>query len=235
MAIDVTREYVSHGGLTIHLRPIPGRLINLAISRLEEELRSEGLPLDPPTYEIPAFGSSTVSVPLAEDLLEVEDDPEETERRKTVWKAHQEALAKLSKESSKATQSALLGLGARFNMPADEEWLTEVEWVTNGAPVPENPIDRRVFFLLHYALTDMEVQIVVGQLQMMSVGMMASESDVASFRGGFQGKMARGLRAAIAAFNEGDEEEQMDSEPDAPGSTSDDGLEVDAEAMGLDE
>jgi len=233
MSTDVQHTYVTKGGLTIRLKSVSGRLIALAQSAVEAEFREAHRPIDPPSFTAVVFGGEEAEFPLTEDLLDAPGDEKETQRRKAAWAAHKQALEDLEDEHGKVQTSALLGLGCKFDMPSDDAWIAEVMWATNGKPIPENPIDRRVFFLLNYAMDEVEIQMLLSQLQMLSAGMNPSEQDVASFRGGILSKMERATRKAIAGVVATDDK-QVDSKPDVPGSTGDAGVAHDADAVGRD-
>jgi hypothetical protein len=114
--------YVTENGTHLELQAISLYEIDLIKDGTKEKWRKRGEPVDPPTYTIETVGGGKVTKPLTADILEVEDDEAETERRKNEWSLHENALDRMREEISKLITDLFLdGIVNITEVP--QEWI----------------------------------------------------------------------------------------------------------------
>jgi len=183
---DTIREFTTAEGITLKLRPVSAHLLLLAQIPVEDDFRARGEPIDPPTYTSRPNAAGEISeLPLTAEILNTfADDPQEKDV-KAKWARYLAARGKLAEAQAEARLQAELALGIDFDIPDDEEtreWFEQVEqWLR--VPVPSNPQDRKVFYLIHKPiLTALEIQEVEAQISMLSSGVAVDPQQVALFR-----------------------------------------------------
>ncbi len=131
-------------GRMVYVKSISLLELTEAEQGLEKHFRAKGEPLDPPNYTVKVAGGGELDYPLTADILET-DDPEETERRKTAWAAHVDAVGRYNAENGRNTQKIILE-GVDADVPADGIW--EARMRRRYIEVPDDPILKRQKYLL---------------------------------------------------------------------------------------
>jgi hypothetical protein len=116
----------------------------ISISMLEMEAmqqnvitdyKQRGEPIEPPTYEVEVAGGGTQPHPLTINNLEVEDNPDETTRRKVAWALHQDALDRMNEEMNSIRTGMILE-GIDIQEINDDKWFARMKRL--GVKLPEN-------------------------------------------------------------------------------------------------
>ena len=172
--------------MTLKLRPVSTHLLQLALPPIEDDFRARGEPIDVPTYTSnPDAAGDKTELPLsAESISTFAGDPQEKDV-KAKWAQYTTAQAKLVAAQAEAQLQAQLALGIEFEVPDDDEtreWFDQIEsWLR--IPVPTNPRDRKVFYLIHRPiLSALEIQEIQAQINMLSAGVNVDPQQVALFR-----------------------------------------------------
>jgi hypothetical protein len=145
--------YVTVGGTKVFYKPMSFVKQGKIKQGLELDYRERGEPLDTPKVEVAVFGDETIEVDLSEANIEVEDNPEETARRKELWAAHIDALGRLKKDLKEAENNQLFK-AILTQLPEDESWIAEQKAL--HIRVPEDPEKRRQHYIETEVLTSME-------------------------------------------------------------------------------
>jgi hypothetical protein len=126
-------------GEKVEYGPIALDDLQLAQNAVEEEYRSRGEPIDPPTYEVDILGGEKEYHPHTEETIK--DAPEEEE---VAWREHKEALTRM--QDSIQERTALIFLDAiKVQLPKDDKWIKRRKQLFNEN-IPEDEEER----LLHY-------------------------------------------------------------------------------------
>lgn len=100
-----THEFKTVSGYTLRLRRIPLQVVELALEKVEKELRAQGLQLDPPGFFVtPEFPDGTKGdpqwFPHTAYTLDDTADPQTSARNRARWDAYQQAKERLETERS---------------------------------------------------------------------------------------------------------------------------------------
>jgi len=126
-----TVSFKTQGGHILRLRPIPLAVVELALRKVESELRASGQPLDPPGFHItPEFPDGTKGDPqwfaYTASTLDIPDDPKASSENHARWDAYQRAQETLS--AAQGARRVALYL----------EYGVEVDGGVPGVPEPED-------------------------------------------------------------------------------------------------
>ena len=229
-------EYKTESGLVLRLKTVSNRVIQGVLLRVKKDFKERGEPITPPFYVVETLGGEgeTEKVPLTADTLEDPEDPKQTQRNRALWEQYEDALERLQQEQNEMAASAWPGLGVSVKLPEGEEWEqfeTEMEWV--GEAVPENPIDRKSFWLMYSGvLSELDKTTLLTQLQMLSAGEAITPEQIDFFRRKSVSEVSRRFGDLLdsAFLPDG----QMASESEIPGIAGDEDVEIDAEPVGED-
>jgi len=183
-------------GVRIRVIPLSDFWVEYLRDVVRKEFAERGEPLDPPTYTFATVGGDSQTVPHDETTLEDPDDPEQTAANRAAWAAHVDAKARLEQEQSARLERAQFLMGAELlddEDPRFEEFCRAI-----GAPMPEDPDERKILYLRGYAMNDAEVQEFFFLVQVLSMAGMVPEEDVqaalATFRHQLRGQFRLFLR-----------------------------------------
>lgn len=95
-----------------------------------------------PTYVVTDVSGATVEQRYTAEIVASDDTPEED---RLAWQRREEKLAEVRAELSERRLRVIGTRGVKvLDMPADEKWIPEHEWLYGS--VPENPFERRYHF-----------------------------------------------------------------------------------------
>jgi hypothetical protein len=131
--------FTTTAGIKIKIEPISLLDLRLAQDAIEDEFKSRGEPIDPPTYEVEVLGGEKEYHPHTEVTIQ-----DATDEEKEAWQKYLEALERLQDETQKRTGIVYLE-GIIFDMPKGDAWVKRRKKLFNE-DVPEDEDERK----LHY-------------------------------------------------------------------------------------
>ncbi len=224
MTKKMLRVYTTLDGIELKLNPVSSITRALAEAQVEKEFRARGEPVDVPTYEVETLGGEgdPETFPLTEDTLEDLESPVKTRENRAKWARYMDALLRLEREKDDRVLAVTLGMGVDCEVPDDGWEQPFTEWM--GLTIPEQPMDRKVFYLNHVALrTDMDRQLLMTQLNLVTAGTEVTPEQVELFRGKFSNITDRLLKDAVAQF--GERAGTLASQLGIPSNDDDEGME----------
>lgn len=140
------RFFVTGDGVEVKIRPVSDVLTTRIRLGYAREWRDRGEPIDTPTRIAKTVAGEEIELAISADSLEVPDDPEATAERKAKWAAHLDARERLETVTNGEVMSCLFSRG----IVVEERDGWEAEQARWHIEIPEDPIDRKV----HYILTE---------------------------------------------------------------------------------
>lgn len=160
---DLTR-HETVDGTELRLTAVSHVLLGEIDHVVERRFRSEGRPIDPPTYQAVLAGGQTVEYPHDETTLEhpLEQALEEaggdeeiakqlvrerTLENKRLWALHKAAVAELEEAQNTERLEFLFSEGIDWDEEVPESWIAHVrdDW---GFEVPTEPRELRIYYIL---------------------------------------------------------------------------------------
>ena len=187
-------EFLTGKGVNLTLKELSPALIERVLAQVEDRLRAEGLPIDPPTYTLKNVVGETQEFPMTEKTLDTQN-LDEAAFRHAKWDAYQTAQTKLEKAQNEARVKFMLTWGIDFEMPTDESWKRLLK--AAGVEIPSDPDELRFTYLWYHLLTPVEVSQIIAELQLVAYGKAVKEEDVNSFRQSLQDSVSQRARAAL--------------------------------------
>jgi len=135
--------YTTQSGYELKLHPVSIMLGQKIGGSLRKRYLAAGEPLDPPVLTIINVAGEELEGELTANDLELPGNPEETERRRASWAAHQDALGRYTSEYNSLYTDAFLYYGTEIEV--DPEW-AKVE-AHFGIDIPEDPFERKLHYL----------------------------------------------------------------------------------------
>jgi hypothetical protein len=129
----------------------------LPIQSLLDKLNAQYKPPEPPSYEVKTATGAVERHAHDATTLETDED-------RAAWQAYLQARADAQTAQSLALTRLVLLRGISVDMPTDEQWVKEQEWL--GLQVPDDPFERK----LHYIET--EVIAGVADIEAIMLGVM---------------------------------------------------------------
>ena len=164
-----SQQYETATGKTVELVAVPYYKIQAIVNGIEKEMRAEGKPLDPPTYETELPGGE---IQVHEHYRDV--DPKtgeistslETEDELAAWEAYLAAQRELQNRSAFPTLRYLLRNGIKADLEADETWEDEQRF--DGIEIPTDPREKYFHYLLTEVITTPAEQKEVSEIIMIA-------------------------------------------------------------------
>lgn len=152
-------EIFETSGGALRLRPVSLEAVNWIKIGVERELRAQGLPLDPPTYEVTTVAGTIERHPHTEDTLETEQDRE-------AWALYQDAVQTLNAAVGTRVTRYMLAEGVVLDGP-DEAWVERMRQY--GIPVSDDRLERREQYLTYeFARTPRELLQIIQRIMVLS-------------------------------------------------------------------
>lgn len=230
MTKRLLREYTTEQDVLLKLKPVRMVTTQTAVAIVEQEWRDRGEPIDAPTYQIKTVAGEIEEHELTEELLADESawTPEEMRTNRAKWSEHRKALARLQEAQAEKQMKVMIGLGIDCEVP-DDGWEDELAYA--GITVPDNPIDRKFYYIWHVATSPFDKGQLQAQLQLVNAGKIVTEADLDRFQGSVQSALAGPVRAHIEKTLQ-DVERQLVADSEAMGDGDGSELGADPEAVG---
>lgn len=166
-------------GEVLTLRPVRNIEINLYLKKVRKDWVAEGRTLDPPQYRV-RIGNPEKDGELYEyhDHRVIPDhnintlteeyvpDPEELRLAKVRWNKYEQDRRDWAEFQRQAATQYLMYAGVEQS-PEDDAWAERLEAV--GIEVPEDPVTRKCVWLeIHHGLSDIDMELMQGQIAMLS-------------------------------------------------------------------
>lgn len=154
---------------------------------MERELRDQGLPLDPPTYQVTTAAGTIEEHPHTAETLETEED-------RVAWELYQQAQTTLNAAVGTRVTRFMLAEGVVLDGP-DEAWCERMD--RYGLAVSDDPMERREQYLTYeYARTPLELMKIVHRIMVISAeGSAELEEAAESMESFFRGSVERSATA----------------------------------------
>jgi len=138
--------YTTNDGVTLETIAVSPFLLEKVRQSVFDRLRNDGILIDCPTYEVKTAAGN---IEIHEHNERTAADPATAEKEKELWVKYQAGLKRASTEASEKVTEALLLRGVKFDIPKDNGWKEEQEFL--GIPIPEKAHELK----LHYLTTEL--------------------------------------------------------------------------------
>jgi len=137
-----TGIFTTKNGTEIAIQGVSPLVMREVTVQVEERLRLAGLPIDPPRYSVQSVSGDFIWHEHNPTTLVVEDNPQETEENRRLWREHEVALRRLEYERGNALAAAMF-IGGLVDFPAmpkgEEYWRRRTMM---GIEDPKTPAGR---------------------------------------------------------------------------------------------
>jgi len=137
-----TGTFTAKDGRQIAIQGVSPMVLREVTVQVEERLRYEGLPIDPPRYSVASVSGDLIWREHNPTTLVVEDNPQETAENRRLWREHEAAQRRLEYEKGNALAAAMF-IGGLVELPAmpkgEEYWRRRVMM---GLEDPKTPAGR---------------------------------------------------------------------------------------------
>lgn len=141
-----TETYTTGDGATLETVAVSPFLLEKVRRSVFDRLRGDGILIDCPTYEVKTAAGN---IEIHEHNEKTISDQATSEEEKELWEKYQAGLKQASTEASEKVTEALLLRGVKFNLPKDNGWKEEQEFL--GITIPEKQHELK----LHYLTTEL--------------------------------------------------------------------------------
>jgi len=149
-----TGTFTAKDGREIAIQGVSPMVLLETTVQVEERLRLEGLPIDPPRYSVQSVSGDLIWHEHNPTTLVVEDNPQETAENRRLWREHEAALRRLEHEKVNIMAAALLigGLVDFPTMPKGEEYWWRRAMM--GLEDPKTPAGRYQAWIMAEYVSD---------------------------------------------------------------------------------
>ena len=202
-----TGTFTFKDGREIAIQGVSPLVLREAATQVEERLRAEGLPLDPPRYSIRSVSGDLIWHDHNVTTLKVEGDPQATAENEKAWRQHQAAMRRLEKERGDATAAAML-IGGLVDLPAmpkgEEYWRRRTLMGLDDPKTPAGRYQAWIFAEIAPDIDDIQALLLaIRGLSFESVDWERVAQVRATFPGAVQGNAAGETDAAKRALDDG--------------------------------
>ena len=189
-----TGTFTAKDGTEIAIQGVSPMVLREVTVQVEERLRLEGLPIDPPRYSVASVSGDLIWREHNPTTLVVEDNPQETAENRRLWREHEAALRRLEYEKGNALAAAMFigGLVDLPSMPKGEEYWRRR--VMMGLEDPKTPAGRYQAWISAEYMPDTEdfeaLLMAIRGLSMEGVDWARVAAVRSSFPGAVQGEAA---------------------------------------------
>lgn len=138
--------YTTNDGVSLETMAVSPFLLEKVRQSVFDRLRDDGILIDCPTYEVKTAAGN---VEIHEHNEKTIADQATSEEEKGLWEKYQAGLKQASTEASEKVTEALLLRGVKFDLPKDNGWKEEQEFL--GILIPEKSHELK----LHYLTTEL--------------------------------------------------------------------------------
>jgi hypothetical protein len=199
---------INSSGIKVPVVPISMLEMEAVDQSIRKQYLERGEPIEPPTYEVEVAGGGKAKYPLTANNLVVEDNVEETVRRKMDWLTYQNAVDRMTTEINKV-RTAMIMEGIDVKIPTDGKWLARCKRM--GIPLPEDPDELLDFYKRSQIvrtpedLVDIEMKVIES-----STGKIIPPEKMAAAKAKFLGTIYQEIEGS----------KELDNAPGGSGSTS---------------
>jgi len=173
-------RYVTSSGIELKLVPVRDILVEKYVEKARREFIAQGKQVDPPAYTITtATGEVEGPFPFTEETLDDPQDPIQTRINHAKWQQYIAAREELEAELNEKRFVAWIMLGVDCEVP-DDGW--EDKYELFGVEVPDNPLERKAFWLIYEVLDQYDRGMIVPALQLLSAGRLITQEQIDFFR-----------------------------------------------------
>lgn len=171
---DAPREITTTNGMVVKIKAVSQHLIQLTYGSIKFP--------DPPTYEVKLPGGDVQIFPHDEESIR--QTPEDAPK----WTEYQRQLAEANALQQKKTLELFVLEGTLLELPEDDSWMKRHKRL--GAEIPEDELDRLLYWAFTEVFTTVDDQIALYTGVMRLLGI--SAEDLASIEASFRGNVGAG-------------------------------------------
>jgi len=210
---STTEKYTTEDGVELTLKAVRPVQIEMAQEAIRQEWRETGRMVDPPQFKVQferRIGTAEVwadhryDPDKGIDTLTVPDDPQQTAINHAIWGQYEKDSAELEQHLTEVQFRLFITYGVEAELPDDDKWLRQLRAM--GIKVGEDPDEQRFSYVWFYLLSPSDQAEVTTHIQFLSLGRLATENKVQSFRTSIRSSMARALGTQVDRIIEGFEE-----------------------------
>lgn len=205
-------DYQTDDGLDLRLYPVRLVLIELAVQSVKDELRAQGVVVDPPTYrlESPATGISEEIEHVYDpenglDSLTDPSDPKMTAWNFAQWRKYQTGLARVAQAEEDRRIQEFFKQGVEFEWPDGiKGWENEVRAITRGQVdppaddgTPETEAQRKWMWLWYCHLSAFDTGAIRNALTLLAQGRILAEASFLQITEELRSSMAERVRETL--------------------------------------
>ena len=182
-------DFTTDDGLELRLYPVRLVVIELALQGVKDDLREQGVPVDPPTYTIHLAGDATEEIEHIYDpannldTLTVPGDSAQSAVNFAHWRKYQSALIQLAQAEEDCRLQEFFKNGVEFEWPKGiEGWEARLRTESRGKidppdddGSPETDAERKWTWLWFCHLSAFDVQAIRSLLNILAQGRLLSE------------------------------------------------------------
>lgn len=144
--------YTTSRGIRVECLPV-AHVIETATNKIRAEYVEENPEPDLPTKKIEGVGGATVErVYTAEEIAKLDGDNPDHMSIIEQFQVHALWDARLKQRTGTHVIRTIAIMGARFDMPKDDEWLKDAKYIGLEIPDANNPRDLRLFYFTTFVV-----------------------------------------------------------------------------------
>lgn len=179
--------YTTASGYVLRLKPVSPLLVQKVNASIPDP--------KPPVYRVKGLDEEEIEFFHDETSIE---DPETSVAEKAQWRQYLRDMEKANAQRREKLTRTFFAVGIDFDMPEDDSWVEEQEWLGLTVPPKEQKMERKLHFLETVALASGEdIQEVTLRLMSRTGGATPEGMEAIrnSFRRSLQGSPAGGMAA----------------------------------------
>ena len=204
-------DYITDDGLELRLYPVRLMLIELAVQSVRDELREQGVVVDPPTYTLDLAGGATEEIEHIYDpennldTLTVPGDAAQSALNFARWRRYQAGLAQLATAEEDRRIREFFQQGVEYEWPEDiDGWEDELRRMSHGKvdpppedDDPETERTRKWMWLWFCHLSAFDIGAIRNALTLLAQGKILDEETFHEITASLRSSMADRVREAL--------------------------------------
>jgi hypothetical protein len=155
--------YTTSRGVRVECLPV-AHVIETATNKIRAEYVEENPEPDLPTRKIEGVGGTAVETAYTDEQI-AKLDPNDPDNIPIIeqWQEHALWDARLKQRTGAHVIRTIAIIGTRYDMPEDDEWLKDAEYIGLELPDPDNTRDMRLFYFTTFVVGNRDDGYVLSQ------------------------------------------------------------------------
>lgn len=191
----MTDKYETESGVRIGIQAVSPALLERVLLQKKAQMAANHEWPSVPQIKLTNVAGEVFEFDMTEDALEDPDDKRQTLINKLTWAKYQQALVDAQSVLDETEILLYLAYGTEAVVPDDGWEAGLAQW---GVEIPSEPQEmRKAYWLFYIALTSYDLQMLLTEIRMRTLGRMVTREQLESFRSRITSMLAERAQGVI--------------------------------------